>query len=885
MQNEISLNFQNDLRNALLWKILFLCVFLISASVLQTEVGTVNLQRFSFNKKSDVAGDHRISYTINDNWRFSPNDAENSERRVLADDDWEPVNLPHTWNAKDAFDDEPGYWRGAGWYRRELRLDSNLKNRRIFLYFEGANQVADVYVNAQKIGRHIGGYTAFSFDVTDFVKFDEPNLIAVKVDNSFNKDVPPLTADFNFYGGIYRDVWLIAASDVHFKITDFASPGVQITTPQVSDKSATVNVRGTVENSSEGARKIEVINSVIDSDGREIISAISTLEIKPKTEANFEQTTKSISNPKLWSPDKPYLYRIKTVILENGKILDNVTNPLGFRWFNFDAEKGFFLNGKPLKLRGTNRHQDYAEMGNAVADTVQTRDMELIKGAGFNFVRLAHYPQDSSVLQAADRLGLLIWEEIPLVNYITISSAFNENSAVMLKEMIRQHRNHPSVIMWGYMNEIYLRVPKENEANIRKATVELARELDKLAHTEDPTRPTTIALHGSDVYNTEGLADIPNIVGWNLYSGWYSKSFEDFGKFIDEQHQRFPKRPLIISEYGANSDLRLHSINPRRFDSTTEYQRMFHESYLAQINARPFIAGSALWSEFDFGSESRGENLPNINNKGMFTFDRKPKDVHYFYKANLSKEPVLHIAANDWIYRAGTFLNAQKIDVYSNLAEVELFCNGISLGKKQTNELRKATWNVTFRDGQNLIVASGKSGDSFLTDSTEIHFKYITINSPEIAVNVGSNADFIDESKTVWLANQPYTKGSFGFIGNIAPAIYGSQNDKNVLNTFDDPLFQTMQENLTAYRFDVPAGDYEVELKFVETKFENPGQRVFNVKINGQTIFEKLDLAKEVGINRAFTRSFRINTRDGIVIDFEAIQEKPILSAVRVRRL
>lgn len=831
------------------------------------------------------AGDSRISYTINDNWRFSPANADGSEKRATADSSWEMVNIPHTWNAKDAFDDEPGYRRGASWYRKNLSLDSRLKGKRIFLYFEGANQTADVYVNEKLVGRHLGGYTAFSFDVTDAIKYDEPNLVAVKVDNSFNADIPPLTADFTFYGGIYRDVWLIAADDVHFKVTDYASPGVQIATPSVSEKSGTVNIRGTVENSSANVRKVEVVNSVTDAAGREVASTISILDIKPKSEATFEQSTKPIANPQLWSPDSPYLYHVKTVIRENGKEVDDITNPLGFRWYSFDADKGFSLNGKLLKLRGVNRHQDYAGLGNAVPDAIHIRDMELIKDAGFNFIRLAHYPQDPSVLQAADRLGLLIWEEVPLVNYITISPGFTENSQTMLREMIRQHRNHPSIIMWGYMNEIYLRVPKENEDGIKKATVDLARILDKEAHTEDTARPTTIAFHGSDAYNQTGLAEIPNIIGWNIYSGWYSKVFDDFGKYIDDQHKRFPKRPLIISEYGANGDLRLHSLNPRRFDSTTEYQRMFHESYLAQVNARPYISGTALWNEFDFAAELRGETIPHINQKGMYTYDRRPKDVHFFYKANLSSEPVLHIAATDWKYRAGTDLGPQKIDVYSNLAEVELFQDGVSLGKKKPNELHKATWDVTLHDGVNSLTASGAKDKSIITDAAEVHYKLVTVSSPDIAVNVGSNAQFVDESKTCWLADQPYKKGSWGFVGADAKAIYSDSTDKNVLNTTDDPLFQTMQEGLTGYRFDVPAGSYEVELKFVETKFEQPGKRVFDVKINGATVLEKLDLVKEIGTEQAFTRRFRITAKDGIAVDFNAYQGKPVLSGIRLRRL
>jgi beta-galactosidase len=827
----------------------------------------------------------RPTYTINDNWRFSENDPAGAEKRATADADWKIVNIPHTWNERDAFDDTPDYRRGAGWYRKELSLSSALKNKRIFLYFEGANQTAEVYVNEKFVGRHIGGYSAFSFDVTDFVNFTEANLVAVKVDNSFNPDIPPLTADFTFYGGIYRDVWLLATDSVHLKVTDFASPGVQISTPELSEKSGAVRIAGTVVNADEKAKTIEVINSIVDADGKEIISAGSKLEIKPKSEAVFRQTTRPVANPRLWSPENPYLYSVKTRLSENGKVLDEITNPLGFRWFSFDGEKGFSLNGKAVKLRGANRHQDYQGLGNALPDALHVRDMELMKEAGYNFVRLAHYPQDPSVLQAADRLGLMIWEETPLVNYITISEAFNENSARMVREMIRQHRNHPSVIMWGYMNEIYLRVPKENEANIKKETVKLARALNELAKTEDPTRPTTIAFHGSEVYNTEGLGDIADLTGWNLYSGWYSREFADFGKFLDQQHARYPKRPLIISEYGANSDLRLHSLNPRRFDSTTEYQRLFHESYLEQINARPFIAGQAIWNEYDFGAELRGENMPHVNNKGMFTYDRKPKDVHYFYKANYSAGPVLHIAATDWKYRAGTDSAPQNLDVYSNLAEVELFLNGASLGKKKPNAIKKATWEVTFVDGVNYLRAEGAKDNILQIDAAEIYYKRVTVKADEIAVNVGSNAQFIDESKTVWLADAPYQKGGFGFLGTDAPAQYGSQNDKNVIGTEDDPLFQTMQEGLTAYRFDVAEDMYEVELKFAETKFQKAGERVFDVKINGLTLLEKLDLVKEAGYQKAFTKKFRIAAKDGILVEFAAAQGKTVLSGIRIRRL
>ncbi len=269
--------------------------------------------------------------------------------------------------------------------------------------------------------------------------------------------------------------------------------------------------------------------------------------------ATFEQRSEPVSKPQLWSPDTPYLYTVRTVIYDGEKAADRVEIPLGFRWFSFDADKGLFLNGKPLKLRGVNRHQDYKGMGSAVPNDLHRKDLEIIKDMGANFVRLAHYPQASAVLETADRLGLIVWEEIPTVNYITHSLEFAQTCKVMLTEMIRQHYNHPSVLMWGYMNEVWLRGPEKTPEYVDKA-VELARELEEVLRREDPTRASVMAMHRSNLYNESGIAGIPQVAGWNLYSGWYSGELADFGKFLDSQRREFPNRPVIVSEYGASSD-------------------------------------------------------------------------------------------------------------------------------------------------------------------------------------------------------------------------------------------------------------------------------------------------------------------------------------------
>lgn len=853
----------------------------------------------------------RIRYTINDNWHFLNKDVAGGERRVVSDGDWEKVSLPHTWNALDAFDDEPGYRRGPGWYRRELRLSPDLKGKRIFLYFEGANQTAEVFCNEKRLGKHIGGFSAFVFDVTDVVEFDKPVLVAVRVDNTLEKDIPPLDADFTMYGGIYRDVWLIAADEVHFKIANqkgcvpivppgnsgtsgtggtllsecsHASTGVKIETPVVSAESGSVKISGTVTNAGDNAKIVAITSSILDSENRTIAVTDSKLTVAPRSEADFLHAPVRINKPRLWSPDDPYLYRVQTVIRENGKTLDENSNPLGFRWFKFDAEQGFFLNGKPMKLRGTNRHQDYAGLGNAVPDALHVRDLEIIKDNGFNFLRLAHYPQDPSVLETADRLGLLIWEEIPIVNLITISETFNENSKTMLTDMIRQHRNHPSIIIWGYMNEVFLRSPK-TDADLTE-TAKLAKELEKICKIEDPGRATAIAFDSGarENYYKSGLAEVTDVVGWNLYFGWYNDTFPDFGKFIDEQHRRLPNRPFIISEYGANADQRLHSLTAKRFDSTIEWQRMFHEAYLPQINARRFLAGSAIWSQFDFGSEFRGETIPHINQKGMFTYHRKPKDISYFYKASFSKERVLHIATRDWQHRSGP-LN-QPIDVYTNFPSVELFQNGASLGIRSAVN-RKASWNVNLSEGKNTFAARAAEAKTSSADTADVYFSGRTVfdNSfREIAVNAGSNADFVDDGNAVWAADQSYKKGSWGSVGSDLKAI---STGRNILGTLDDPLYQTMLSGPVKYRFDVPDGDYEIELRFVEPEFKNAGKRVFDIKFNQRTFMGNTDLVIEAGYLQSYARKVRTiaSGREGLLIELIPRAGSPVLSGIRVKRV
>ncbi|MCD9189191.1 MAG: DUF4982 domain-containing protein [Pyrinomonadaceae bacterium] len=864
------------------------------------------LQIFSQDKSAkQLQTETRTKISINRDWKFSAENKRGSESVGLDDSEWASLNLPHTWNAEDAFDETPGYRQGPSWYRKKIKINGQLAGKRLFVYFEGVGQVADVFVNGRFAGNHIGGYTAFVFDITDFIIRTAPdfeNIIAVRVNNQPTDNIPPsATADFNFYGGIYRDVYLIAVNPVHISLTDYASSGIYIDTPLVSDEKASVRIRGKIINDSQAPQKLKVKNTIFNKENVKVGETESNIEIDPQKELNFEQMITELKKPNLWSPESPYLYNVSTEIYDaDNRLIDAVKNPLGFRWFNFDAEKGFFLNGKPLKLVGGNRHQDYQGLGNALPNEIHEKDLEIIKKSGMNWVLLAHYPHDPAVLEAADRLGLIVWEEAPILRQISTSPLYTKTAVQMLTEMIRQHYNHPSLVFWCYMNEIFLRIKKEKDYVPK--TVELARLLEETAKREDPNRLTVISFNrpytANDVNEESGLTAIPDVVAWHFYFGWYYGQLEDLGGFLDDYHRRFPQRRLLISEYGADSDSRIHSVNPKMKDYSTEWAQNHHEKYVGQMISRPYLGGFAVWNTFDFGSETRGESVPHVNKKGIYKFDREPKDIAYFYQAKFTPVPVLHIAAREWRKRAEFFSNKQEKDtkqpikIYTNLPEVELFLNGKSLGKKQIGDAGTIVWEANLQRGINRLEARGLKDGKVFADKAEIDFVAHRKNKDgnqlaidELAVEVGSEAEYLDDQGTLWEADRAYTTGDWGFVGQSETA--DKRIELNILNTSDDPLYQTFRTGFSGYRFDVTDGEYEIELRFAEPFIGKVGERVFNVSANGKSLLENFDLRGESTPLSAISKTFkiRVNGGKGLSLDFTAATGKTILSALRLRRL
>lgn len=874
----------------------------------------------------------RQTINLNQNWSFAKDPNKQQTATNLSTLKWATVQVPHTWNAFDVMDDEPGYYRGIGWYRKKLSLKPEWKGKKISLYFEGANQETAVYLNGKKIGNHIGGYTAFIVPLQN-LKFNGTDEIAVKVDNSYNENIAPLTADFTFFGGLYRSVSLLVTDPVHFSDNQYASKGVFVHAENVSTNHADLIINGNFNNQTAVQKKLAVVSTLFDAQGKKIAETKTAVNANANQLASFTLPAISVKNPNLWSPENPYLYRAVTILVDQqtGKTIDEVTTNTGFRFFSFDANQGFSLNGKPYKLIGASRHQDFAGMGNAVPVSLQVKDVELLKGMGGNFLRVAHYPQDQAILDACDRLGILTSVEIPIVNEITESETFTNNCKTMQLEMIKQNYNHTSIIIWAYMNEVLLRMRFNNDQPRKQQYLNnianLAQQLEDLTRATDPTRYTMMSNHGDvNGYVKAGLVKIPMIVGWNLYQGWYGGKSEDFGPNLDKIHTQIPDKPMIITEYGADVDPRIHAFTPIRFDKSLEYGMLYHQIYIKDILSRPFVAGAAAWNLADFSSETRDETMPHINNKGLLTLDRQPKNTYFLYKANFQEQPFLKIGDGSWSIRGGVAVNGttlkQMLQVISNTDSVTLYVNGKSMGTKAVNE-RLTNWEVPFKNGANQIKATTQYKGNKIEDQTTINFVlqpdlFAQTAVPFKAINIclGSQRQFIDlQKKEIWLPSQAYKMGSWGNIGGEAFKIKNSGRqaygtDKNIRGTFNDPVYQTQLVGLDGYQLDVPKGKYEITLHFAElmgngiqsvlpynldslievsksANKEVPEQRIFDVYLNDKQVIKNLNLASTYGVANSVQKKFDCVVADdkGIRLLFKSIKGKAVLNALQVKRI
>ena len=868
----------------------------------------------------------RVVYTINDGWKFTKGSPFEAQLTGCDDSSWETVNIPHTWNDKDADDETPGFYRGPVWYRKQLFIDKSQEGRRAVIYFEGANQEVRFYLNGQFVGEHKGGYTRFCFDITPHLRYGQENLFAIYVNNVYNPNIPPLSADFTFFGGIYRDVYLQFMNPVHIATNDYASSGVYIRTPEVNNSAASVEITTLLTNDMPQPTEIRVENIICDADGKEVKKTQAEVKLAAgETKTDISKKIK-IDSPRLWDIDDPYRYMVYTRILDKrkGTLLDEVVNPLGLRWFKFDSEKGFFLNGKGRKLIGTARHQDYFQKGNALRDELHVQDVLLLKEMGGNYLRVSHYPQDPVIMEMCDKLGIVTSVEIPVVNAVTETEEFLHNSVEMAKEMVRQDFNRPSVMIWGYMNEIFLRRPYTEGKQLEdyyRFTEKVARALEATIREEDPSRYTMMAYHNMPQYYEDAhLTEIPMIQGWNLYQGWYEPDINEFQRLLDRAHKAYKGKVLMVTEYGPGVDPRVHSYQPERFDFSQEYGLVYHKHYLNEMMKRPFIAGSSLWNLNDFYSESRVDAVPHVNNKGVVGLNREKKDVYWFYKTALSRRPILVIGNREWKSRGGVVNTAQKeciqsVPVFSNAEEVELFVNNKSLGKKKI-ENNYALFDVPFVGGENLLEAVAVTGDNKLRDMLRIQFQLVgsqlkdeAVPFTEINVMLGSPRYFEDRAANVaWIPEQEYKPGSWGFIGGTSyrrKTGFGTMlgSDIDIHGTDMNPIFQTQRVGIKSFKADVPDGEYSVYLHWAELESDKErealvynlgadseqtfaGNRSFGISINGTTVSDDFNVARDYGYARAVIKKFVITVKDGkgVSVDFHKKEGEPILNAIRIYR-
>lgn len=677
----------------------------------------------------------RQKININQDWQY----IEDSQTKISEIDNaegWQAIDLPHTWNQWDAVDNSPGYRRDASWYRKEMKIPS-YDQAQYILYFEGVNISSTVYLNGTEVGGHIGGYVGFEIDVTNHIKKDQQNTIDIRVDNSYNRDVvPSQKADFFIYGGITRDVWLKILPNVNFK-------NIQISTPDVSAKSADTEVVIDFHNAGSLGRNHQVKCQIIDPSTSEVVAEKTIKANKAKKGKCLKLP--SVSNPKLWSTSSPNLYEVKTQLLDGATIIDEKTETIGYRWYKFDDYGAFYLNGERLLLRGTHRHEEHAGYGAAMPNELHIKDIQQIKDVGANFLRLGHYPQDPTVYETCNKLGIIVWDELPWCRGGMGTDQWQANTERLLEEQIQQNHNHPSILFWSLGNEIYW-LPDFENGDDKDMLNNYVSKLNDLAHDLDDSRMTAIRKYYAG-------SDLVDVFSPSIWSGWYAGVYTNYGKTLKENQKKYKR--FLHMEYGGSSHVGRHTENPisgdgsmneddwaevanqvnikniaKTGDWTENYIVDLFDWYLGITETSEDLTGNAQWAFKDFGTPLRPENaIPYLNQKGLVDRDGNPKDAYYVFKSYWSDDPFTYIESHTWTERRGPKDKARNVSVFSNCESVELFQNGKSLGKKNRvlGEFPACglNWDVVFTQGKNELSTIGyKDGKKIADDKMVVNYEY-----------------------------------------------------------------------------------------------------------------------------------------------------------------
>ena len=635
--------------------------------------------------------------SLNENWTLSFPKGDHAT---------EQVNLPHTWNAVDGNDGNGSYLRTTGVYTRTFTAPKQPREGgRTYVEVLAAALNSTVKVNGQVATTHEGGFSIFRADVTDLCHEGE-NELTIEVSNEDTPSMYPSSADFTFYGGLYRGVNLISVPDAHFDLDYYGGPGMMVTPVPTEDGGANFTIKSFVTNP---ADDLTVMYSIEDCFGREVASAV-------RGSADTEVTI-YVPDAQLWSMDEPNLYTVVATLQRNNEEVDEIAANVGVRSFKVTPDEGFSINGVPTPLRGVSRHQDRVFEGNALTAEEHYDDAMLIKELGANTIRLAHYQHSQDFYDACDEIGFAVWAEIPFISVFKKGEGAHKHVMEEMKELIIQNYNHPSIMFWGISNEILI-------GGISQELVDTHHDLEKLCKELDPTRLTTIA-HVSTTPVNGPMHHITDLESYNHYFGWYGGKMEQNGPWLDQFHAEHPAICIGISEYGCEGIINWHSTTPQCKDYTEEYQALYHEHMAQVFEDRPWVWASHVWNMFDFGCAARNEGgVSGRNNKGLVTMDRKTKKDSYFvYQAYWTQTPMVHIAGRRHAQRAG---ETTEIKVYSNQDTVVLYVNGKEVGQQTAHRVFK--FNVALNEGFNTIVAvAGDVKDSITLEKVAEEPGYYTL--------------------------------------------------------------------------------------------------------------------------------------------------------------
>ncbi len=644
------------------------------------------------------------------------------------------VTLPHTWNQWDAVDNTPGYRRDVSWYSRTLYLRSR-PNRRYLLYLEGANTKADVFLNGQRVGGHVGGYVGFTIDLTDYLSPTGQNQLDIRVDNGYDPNlIPSQKSDFFIYGGLTRDLWL---EDVPASYLS----NVRISTPAVS--AAEARTVATLDIQGEAPEAGSISGTIVDPSTGEIVATGRTA-ISGRGE--FSIAFSPVGTPALWSPENPHRYRVDLELVStDGTVTDRHREMIGYRWYRFEEHGPFYLNGERLLLRGTHRHEEHAGYGGAMPDSLHRRDIEMMKEMGVNFLRLGHYPQDPSVYEACDELGIIVWDELPWCRGGKGGEEWEANTERLLREQITQNYNHPSVLFWSLGNEIYW-LPDFPGGDDTLAMNTFLRKLNDVAHELDPHRLTAIRKYYAG-------AHLVDVFSPSIWSGWYAGVYKNYEPTLEKQRPLYPR--FLHMEYGGSSHVGRHTetpidgdglVNPDEWseavnqvnvdniassgDWTENYIVDLFDWHLSVSETLDWFPGNAQWAFKDFGTPLRPENpIPYLNQKGLLDRAGQPKDAYYVFKSYWAKEPFTYIESHTWTERSGPEGRSRAVKVFSNCDSVELFHNGRSVGTR-TKEVGVfpaggLVWDLAFTEGANRLESKGyRDGQLVAEDELTVNYTY-----------------------------------------------------------------------------------------------------------------------------------------------------------------